>query len=584
MRGLLRGAVGLFLAGALIGCSSLTRQQNPEAKSAEAADHPARLPYKAPEPPVRELDEDLVFSALAGEIALQHGDFELAYRYQMQTALLAGDAAAAERASLIAEAMKREQLALDAVTRWVEFAPNDLSARQLAARLFLDAGRDDEAFGELQAIVAISDATGEDGYLAAVTGLAKAKRRPEAIALLRRLGAAHGDDRRAGYALALLAMMWKDYAVAESEIRGVLAREPDWGRAYFLLSRIKVSQGDVQGGIKVLRDAIRRLPDDRDLNAALARVLVEAGDYEAAYQQFLRARRLDPEDTDVVYSLGVLAMQLGKTGQAKDYFQQLEKQGVRSNDVAYYLGRIAEIEGRLDDAVHWYHKVDDGGFLLEAQLLAARVMAKQGQVEAARSDLQSLRIRMPEKEVQLFLLEAGILRDYGDEQQVFELYRKALQAHPDDPELLYARGLYAAQVGRMALMERDLRKVISMDPANADALNALGYTFADQTQRFKEALSLISRALRLKPDSPAILDSMGWLQYRMGNYEQSLVFLRRAYSMDKDGEIAAHLGEVLWMSGDYEGARQVWREALETDPENAYVRRSMKRLTGSVKD
>jgi len=120
-----------------------------------------------------------------------------------------------------------------------------------------------------------------------------------------------------------------------------------------------------------------------------------------------------------------------------------------------------------------------------------------------------------------------------------------------------------------------------MDPANADALNALGYTFADQTQRFKEAQSLISRALKLKPDSPAILDSMGWLQFRMGNYEQALVFLRRAYATEQDGEIAAHLGEVLWMSGDYEGARQVWRGALKADPDNTYVHKVMQRLTGS---
>jgi len=580
MRGSLRAVASLLLTGVLIGCSAITGQQRAEMKDAVVAERPVQLPFKAPEPPARELDDDLVFSALVGEIALQRRDYELAYRYQMQTALLAGDAAAAERATRIAMALKRDPLARKAVAKWVELAPNNMDARQLAARILLDAGQQEAAFKELQAIIAISDATGEDGYLAAMTALAKSKQRPEAIMLMRRLGAEHEDDRRAGYALALMAMMWKDYAVAEYEIRAVLMRNPGWGRAYFLLSRIRMAQGDTQGAIKILRDAIKGAPDDLDLNASLARLLVEAGDYEAAYRQFSRVRRLAPDESDALYSLGVLAMQLDKTAAAKGYFQQLKKRGERRNDVAYYLGRIAEIEGRLDDAVGWYHKVDDGGFLLEAQLLAARVIAKQGRVEAARSDLQALRIRMPEKEIQLFLLEADILREHGAQHQVFALYEKALQAHPDDPELLYARGLYAAQVGRMDIMEQDLRKVISMDPANADALNALGYTFADQTQRFKEAQSLIARALKLKPDSPAILDSMGWLQYRMSNYEQALVFLRRAYSMEKDGEIAAHLGEVLWMSGDYEGARQVWRDALNADPDNAFVRNTMQRLTG----
>ncbi|HEB96438.1 MAG TPA: tetratricopeptide repeat protein [Sedimenticola thiotaurini] len=582
MNGLLKRVACLGGVLLLVGCSSLEQRQGGASQGQPvAATEPPRLPFTPPAPPVRELDEDLVFSALAGEIALQRRDFPLAYRYQMQTARLAGDAAAAERAARIALVLKRTELAREAAALWTRLAPNSLGARQLAALLAMNAGQRDEAFRQLQAILAISEAKGEDGYLAAMAALSKAKDHPAALQMLRRLGAAHGDDRRAGYALSLLAMMWKEYPIAEQEIRRLLEQYPDWGRGYFLWSRIRMSQGDQQGAIDILRRAIGRQPDDLDLNAALARLLVESGDYQAAYRQFLRVRRLAPKDPDVVYSLGVLAMQLERVEDARRYFEQLQQRGQRSDDVAYYLGRIAEQDGRLDDALGWYRRVQGGGFKFEAQLMAIRVLARLGRVEEARSELQSLRIQMPEKEVQLYLLEAGILRDFGTRQQVLGLYRKALVAHPDDPELLYARGLYAAEIGRMEMMERDLRKVIAMDPTNADALNALGYTFADQSRRFEEAQSLISRALKLKPDSPAILDSMGWLQYRMGNYEQALVFLQRAYGLDRDSEIAAHLGEVLWMTGDRAGARRIWEQALKRDPDSRYLKETVERLTGS---
>ncbi len=584
MNGLWRGITCLAGAALLAGCSALGPQigdaggGQPDTAAAPAP----KLPFTPPDPTVHELDEEIVFSTLAGEIALQRRDFPLAYRYQLQTAKLAGDAVAAERAARIALLLKRPDLAEEAVREWVRLAPNNLGARQLAALVYMDAGRRDAAWAELEAIVAISEAKGEDGYLAAMAALSKAKDRPAALAMLRRLGDSHGGDRRAGYAVALLAMMWKQFPVAEAEIRKLLERYPDWGRAYFLWSRIRMSQGDQRGAIRILRQAVERQPEDLDLNAALARLLVEAERYEAAYRQFQRVRRLAPDDPDVVYSLGVLAMQLGRVEEARRHFRTLQERGERSDDVAYYLGRIAGQEGRLEDALSWYRKVQGGGFEYEAQLMATRVLARLGRVDQARSELQALRIQMPEKEVQLYLMEAGILREHGTQQQVLGLYRKALRAHPDDPELLYARGLYAAEIGRMEMMEQDLRKVIAMDPTNADALNALGYTFADQTSRLKEAQVLISKALKLKPNSPAILDSMGWVQYRMGNYEQALVFLQRAYSLEQDDEIAAHLGEVLWMSGDRAGARRVWKEALERHPDSPHLVETVKRLTGSA--
>jgi tetratricopeptide (TPR) repeat protein len=175
-------------------------------------------------------------------------------------------------------------------------------------------------------------------------------------------------------------------------------------------------------------------------------------------------------------------------------------------------------------------------------------------------------------------LEGGILGDVATPEMVMGHYDQALKMHPDSSDLLYARGLYASTHDLLDSAERDLRKIIQQDENHADALNALGYTLADQTDRYREALGYIERALTLKPESPAILDSMGWVQFKLGDNEQALDYLRRAYEVFPDGEIAAHLGEVLWVNGSKEEARKIWREALERDPENQYLLRAVERL------
>lgn len=208
----------------------------------------------------------------------------------------------------------------------------------------------------------------------------------------------------------------------------------------------------------------------------------------------------------------------------------------------------------------------------------AQVQADAGNYQEALNWVTNMRIQMPEQSVQFYLLEARILAEHGSSSAVFEVYAKALEAHPDNDDLLYARGLYAAEIDRMDIVESDLRRVLEHDPNNADALNALGYTFADRSMHFQEARELISRALELKPDSPAILDSMGWLQFRMGNLTSALDFLKKAFSIMPDGEIGAHLGEVLWMAGDKSGAEAIWQQILNQDPDDKHVIETKGRL------
>jgi tetratricopeptide (TPR) repeat protein len=257
----------------------------------------------------------------------------------------------------------------------------------------------------------------------------------------------------------------------------------------------------------------------------------------------------------------------------------LYEAGVKPDQAAFYLGWLAEEDGQIDPAMEWYAKVGRGETHSEARMRAARLIADQD-LEAAREILQRLRgdASSQEEEVRIVQVEAGLLADHLDSDAVYAFYDQALERYPGDPELLYARAMYAVGIDDIHILEQDLRAILEQDPEHADALNALGYTLADRTDRYQEAHDYIQRAYQLNPESPAILDSMGWVLYRLGNLEEALEYLRKAYEMVEDGEIASHYGEVLWYSGEQEQARQVWDKAREAEPDNEYLRETLERI------
>jgi tetratricopeptide (TPR) repeat protein len=525
------------------------------------------------------LSSDIVYNILIGEIALQRRQLDLAYEHQLQGALLANDALAAERAARIAIHQKDHAKAMEAVESWVELAPEDFQARVMAVTVSMWMQQKEAALEHLRKVVTLSEEKGEDGFLHAVAAVTQARQSAMALELLQQLATEHPDNPQAHYGVALVAVVAKDYGVAEREARRVVRMSPDMAKAQVLLARVLMAQQQREKAKNVLRKAVDRFPQHKALNIAYGRLLVELEEVEPAYAQFKRLRRLLPEAPEIPLTLGVLAIQLDRLDEARAYLLELNGEKKGGDEAAFYLGRIDEQEKRLDKAVDWYQKVTtDKRLRLDAQVRIARILAGQGEVAKAQEKLAALRREMPDRSADIYLLEGGILGDVASPEMVMGHYDQALKMHPDRNDLLYARGLYASTHGRLHSAEQDLRKIIQQDENHADALNALGYTLADQTDRYQEALDYIERALTLKPESPAILDSMGWVQFKLGDNEQALDYLRRAYEQFPDGEIAAHLGEVLWVSGSKEEARKIWREALERDPENQYLLRAVERL------
>lgn len=519
---------------------------------------------------------DIVYSVLAGDIASQRDNYPEAYKHYLYAARLSRHAGLAELATKSALATRDEEAAQQAVEFWVELTPDHVGALQIAALLKAREGDREGAAAHLRRVVEIRNGQGENGYLDVARLLTKINDTGLRLSLIRRLTAEREDDPQALFALALVEMGSGNLELAEAAVRRVLLLRPDWNQARVLLVRTLGAQNKKQAARVTLKQFLHDYPQDTRLRAAYARLLLEQEDLAGARQQFERLLKEDPENGDTLFALGVLAVHEQRSGAAKEYFLRLYATGEHKNDSAFYLGQILENEGDGKGALTWYEKVR-GSNLLDARVRIARILAGRGEVSRAREIIQQLRTRTPKESIQLDLIEGEILSEIEHYQAAIDVFTRALEEHPGNPELLYARALTAVHIDRIDVLERDLQRILERDPDHADALNALGYTLADRTDRYQEALGFIERALRLKPDSAAVLDSMGWVHYRLGNNREALRYLWRAMELVPDAEIAAHLGEVLWQQGERKRARQVWDEALRKEPDSKYLLQVLER-------
>ncbi len=539
------------------------------------------MPFAEPEAVQDQtLTPDIVYSILVAELAIQRNDLELAYSHYIYGASLSGDARAAQQATHIATSMRDMDRSVAAVEQWIALAPNALQARASAVMLYLQAEQRDAAFKHLLALVKISQALRQDGFMRAVAVVSRSGGPKLALQVMQRLADEFPNEQQAHYALALVAVATKQYAVAEKEIRSLLDSYPDKTKVYILLSNVLYSQGDAEGAEQVLQQVLAEDSENRLLLTAYARILMESKKFNLAYEQFQKIERQMPNDLDALYTLGILSIELQRFADARDYLQRLidTGKGKRLGDATYFMGRTYEVKKQSDKAISWYEKVSSGDYVIEARTRIARLIALSGELNKARDMLQQMRVAMPHHAESLFLAEGEILQEMGLHKEVMAYCGDALAQYPDSQPLLYLRALSAASLNRLDVVEQDLTRILRQTPDHADALNALGYTLADQTDRYQEALEYIQRAFALKPDAAAILDSMGWVQYRLGHYAEALRYLRQAMDKMPDPEVAAHLGEVLWVSGAHEEAKKIWQSSAEQHPENSYLQDVMRRF------
>jgi tetratricopeptide (TPR) repeat protein len=550
-------------------------EQVPEAapESAPQAEQRGEVPAVS-----EELTAELLYKVLLGEIAGQRGVLDISGASYLEAARNSNDPRIAERALNIAVYGKRQDIALQAARRWVELEPDKLEARQALAALALRNGEMQEAVEQFDYLLRHQPPDAGSPYQTLLSMLAREPDKLRALEVMAELATLRPDDVDAQFAYARLAVHAEDWELATQQIERVLALQPGRTDAVILRAQIALKQGQGELARQQFNEALQNSPDDSALRQAYARLLVDLEDFDAAREQYHQLLRQQPDNAQIVYSLALLSLEAGRLDEAEKMFKKLISLGVQEQQAYYYLGAVAEDQGKHGEAMKWYGKVTKGDHLFEAQVRIANMEALKGDISAARERLRKLRLSQPAQSQRLYLVEGSILTRIDWHEEAFKLYSDYLQIRPDDIEVLYARALVAERLGRLDQAEADLRQVLTIEPDNARALNALGYTLADRTDRYEEALKLIERAYAQTPDDPAVIDSMGWIMYRLGRLSEARDYLKKAYEMTQDAEIAAHLGEVLWAMGEKEAALALWKEARAANPGNRILEDTVRRF------
>jgi Flp pilus assembly protein TadD len=358
---------------------------------------------------------------------------------------------------------------------------------------------------------------------------------------------------------------------------------PEEGEIAPILLRARLLQGLNRGdeALPLLQKSIKKYPDDKRLRLTYARMLVEQDRMEDAKAEFSSLVQQYPEDDELRYSLALVCLEAKAWDEAKGYLEDLIVRESHVDSAHLNLGRIAEERNDPQGALIEYAQVGAGNDYLPAQLRQADILMSNGKTAEAQSRLAAERGEQPDYAIQLYLIEAETLSANKQGDKAWKVLQQALQQYPDDLNLLYTRAMLAEKRNDLAQMEKDLRLIIKRDPNNAMALNALGYTLSDRTTRYAEAKTLIEQAHQINPEDPAVLDSLGWVNFRLGNLDEAERYLRQALERFPDQEVAAHLGEVLWANGKQREAKQIWSKFLKEQPDSPTLRGTIKRLTGS---
>ncbi len=525
--------------------------------------------------PERAFPNDSLYALLVAEFALRRQAYDVTLEQYMEQSAVLRDPGVSAHTTHLTQFLQREDEALRSAQLWVELDPANADANNTLAELLARKGRTAEA---LPYLVVVERQTGSANFPMLLNGFGQLNeaQRTELLHAIDRLATEFPLNSRLLLTQALIHTEYRQYDQALDDLDKLFKLEPAQPQAVLLEARILLEQ-NADNPYARLQEVLQENPDAQLLRLQYARMLT-ATDMPAAREQFEILLNQSPQDGDLLFSLALVNREIGDSAAANAHLRQAIALGQRVNEAYYYLGRMAEDDNDREEAIANYMQVGDGQEYLAANSRIGQILAEDGQLDRSHTWFQEQRDKYPLQRDQLYTLEADILTRAGAANTAIELLNQALAVTPDNTSLRYARAMTSEQQDDLVSMEKDLRTILAADPNNATALNALGYTLADRTTRYTEALELVSRALQLQANEPAILDSMGWVLFRMGRYEESVVYLTRAYAELPDPEVATHLGEVLWAKGDNEAAIKVWQGALLRDPNHPALLGTLNRL------
>ncbi len=535
-----------------------------------------------PEP--SKLDADSLFNLLAAEFAGNSGDIETSLKYYRQASESIQDSRIAARAAYIALYGENYDEALMALDNWRELEPESADLPGMYAITYLKLGQPEKAVPYIEELLSSTGETSVDDAMVVKELLLKNASTEDAYVVLQKLNATEDKSENKNKHLLILqsryAAQLKQYDESLAILDQVLEIDPSLHEVLIIKARILSALGKHEEASAIIKQLLEEFPDNNDLRLQYARMLVEQHNLKAATEQYSILQKNQPDDAEITLSLALLNIETNNLDEAIVALEHLIDIDKNVSIANYYLARIAQNQGDDKQAIAYYLRVKSGDYTFDAQLRIGVLLAVLGKPDEGLAKLEALAEAQSnwDLRVKAYLAQGEVLRDQQRYKEGVEMYSRALQQNREDTNLLYARGLMAEKVDRLDMAEADLLKVISKEPDNADALNALGYTLADRTSRYKEALEYINRAAELVPDEPAILDSLGWVSYRLGRMDDALKWLSKAFEKLEDAEIAAHYGEVLWHTNQKDKAREVWDKGKANNAKNPVLIETLERI------
>ena len=513
---------------------------------------------------------EFVYKYLLGEVAGQRGDVVLASQLFLDLAKQTRDARLAERAARSAAFAQQPAIALQAATLWAELDPSSVEAQQASSQMLVASGNLKQAKPHIEKLLAKED-TRANGFLYLPTLLANQKDKAEVLSAVKEFAKPYPKLPEAHFAVAQAAWAAEKPDETKKALEAANKLRPGWEVTAQMQGQIlqKESPGKA---LSFYQDFLKKYPKANEVRMAYAKLLVTEKKFNEAKPEFVKLVETANGNPEMSAVVGLLSLESNDYPMADKYFQQSISAGFKDPEqLQLYLGRSAERQKNDVKALEWYNKIQPGEHYLDGRLSAANVIARTQNVDAAIKMLDDVQDLTPDQQMLVIQNEAGMLAQAKRDQESYDLLEKAQQNWPNSTELKYDFAMAAERVGKLDVMEAELRKVIQMKPDYAAAYNALGYSFADRNIKLIEAKNLIETALKLQPDDHYMLDSLGWVHYRLGNLEKAAENLRKAYAVQADPEIAAHLGEVLWKQGQQAEAKKIWATALKEYPENAVL-------------
>ena len=579
----------LFIALSLIALSACAGQPNfitaangegPSLASLDEAtpernQAPAYTPLNLPS---QELTSKIIYQLLLAEIAVQRGRLNVAMATYLDVAKSTKDPRVAQRATEIAIYARQSREALEAAKLWSEIDPQSQQARQIIVSLLMGEGKLDQAKPYVQKMFVGEDRQVRQSFMELNSLLAGQSDKSAALEMAKQLANPFPGVAESHFAVAQAALSAKQNDLALTEIKRANELKPGWEIGALVQAQV-LWQSNKQDAVKHYEDFLSRYPKSNEVRLSYARMLAGQKNFPAAREQFSTLVNNAPDNPDIAVTAGLMSMQLQDFEGAETYLTQALKLNPKDpNAVRFSLGQSNEERKRYDKAAEWYKSVTAGEQYFPAQIKIASLLARQNKLTEARDYLRTIKTDSTAEKTQIVMADAGMLREAKSYQESFDRLDGAMKDFPDNPDLLYDRAMAAEKIGRMDVLEDDLRKLIKLNPDHAHAYNALGYTLAERTNRYTEAQDLIKKALEISPDDPFIIDSLGWVQFKLGNFADSIATLQRAFDIRPDPEIAAHLGEVMWVNGKRGEATQVWQTAIKAHPENEALAEVVKRL------